>query len=205
MLTDIHLEIYHPLFQTAGYRTISDCTQLNHERLQTMGIWLTGHRKRILKKIQELLEQYWTPEDENVDTVKTSEDRFLEHGVNVLLPEQSLPNESNKNSANYLTDYLTVGEGVSTDSKYKDQDMCPEQSKISEYDTTLDFREKTDSEGSGFFEFQGSMVENDLYGTRDVDEVHKTKTKKVPTRSFILRNRPVPDLPVSASSTSYSR
>ncbi|XP_077333789.1 arf-GAP with Rho-GAP domain, ANK repeat and PH domain-containing protein 2 isoform X1 [Lithobates pipiens] len=214
MLTDIHLEIYHPLFQTAGYRTISDCTQLNHERLQTMGISLTGHRKRILKKIQELMEQYWTPEDDTVDTVKTSQDRLLEHD-NVLLPEQSLfktsvlanalPNESNKDCTDYLTDYMKVGEGVSTDSKDEDQDMCPEQSKISEYDATLDFREKNDSESSSFFEFQGSMVENDLYGTRDVGEVHKTKTKKVPTRSFILRNRPVPDLPVSASSTSYSR
>ncbi|KAM5194478.1 arf-GAP with Rho-GAP domain, ANK repeat and PH domain-containing protein 2 [Mantella aurantiaca] len=214
MLADIHLEIYYPLFQVSGYRIISDCTQINHERLQTMGILLTGHRKRILKKIQELLEEvHQSLEDTTVDTNKTSEENSLEHDNSLPLPRQSLfkssvlvnslPDESSKHCTNSLTDYSTVGESVSTQSKHKYQNMFPEHFEISEYDSTLDFREKTDLKSPTFFDFRGPMVENDLYETKDDGEVHRTRTKKIPTRSFILRNRPVPDLPVAATNISY--
>ncbi|XP_018416762.1 PREDICTED: arf-GAP with Rho-GAP domain, ANK repeat and PH domain-containing protein 2 [Nanorana parkeri] len=214
MLTDIHLEIYHPLFQTSDYSTISDCTQLNNERLQAMGISLTGHRKRILTKLQELLGKvHSTPEDITVDTAKTSNDRSLEHDKKLALfgqglasvLETALTDDSSKNCTHSLTDCLTMDESVSAQSKHKDQDMFSEHSEISGYDTALDFRERTDLESSSFFEFQGPMVENDLYGTRSEEKVQKTQAKKVPSRSFILRNRPVPDLPVSVSNTSYSR
>ncbi|XP_074848689.1 arf-GAP with Rho-GAP domain, ANK repeat and PH domain-containing protein 2 isoform X2 [Carettochelys insculpta] len=47
---------------------------------------------------------------------------------------------------------------------------------------------------SSFFEFKGEMVNNDLYGPRK-----QSCTKVVPraTRSFILRHRPVPEIPGS--------
>ncbi|KAG8591640.1 hypothetical protein GDO81_000252 [Engystomops pustulosus] len=65
MLSDIHLEIYHTLFRILGYRTVSDCVRLNHDTLQEMGVSLTGHRKRILRKIQEELEKERESETQN--------------------------------------------------------------------------------------------------------------------------------------------
>lgn len=211
MLTDIHLEIYHHLFENSGFATISDCSQLNHEKLQIMGILLTGHRKRILNKLQELLEtEHRTPENTTVHQIKNSGGSSLERNKNLPLHDQNVfksdalvnapQGESSTNGTESLADYLTIGENFSTQSKH--DDIFPEQSKISDYDTALGFREKTDS---NFFEFQGPMVENDLYETTDQGPQHKKQTKKAPTRSFILRNRPVPDLPISASIASYSR
>uniref|UniRef100_A0ABM5GHY1 Arf-GAP with Rho-GAP domain, ANK repeat and PH domain-containing protein 2 isoform X1 n=1 Tax=Pogona vitticeps TaxID=103695 RepID=A0ABM5GHY1_9SAUR len=46
-----------------------------------------------------------------------------------------------------------------------------------------------------FFEFQGEMVENDLYNTSNHNP---TKLVPRPTRSFMLRHRPVPEIPGSS-------
>ncbi|XP_042326215.1 arf-GAP with Rho-GAP domain, ANK repeat and PH domain-containing protein 2 isoform X2 [Sceloporus undulatus] len=54
-----------------------------------------------------------------------------------------------------------------------------------------------------FFEFQGEMVENDLYNPCNQNP---TKVAPRPTRSFMLRHRPVPEIPGSSTtetSTSY--
>ncbi|XP_061440036.1 arf-GAP with Rho-GAP domain, ANK repeat and PH domain-containing protein 2 isoform X2 [Rhineura floridana] len=55
---------------------------------------------------------------------------------------------------------------------------------------------------SPFFEFKGEMVENDLYSTSTLSS---TKGTPRPTRSFMLRHRPVPEIPgcsTAAASTS---
>ncbi|KAJ7326620.1 hypothetical protein JRQ81_016379, partial [Phrynocephalus forsythii] len=63
----------------------------------------------------------------------------------------------------------------------------------------------TPSPDCPFFEFQGEMVENDLYSASN-----HNPTKLAPrlTRSFMLRHRPVPEIPGSstaASSASFSQ
>uniref|UniRef100_A0A8D2JA96 ArfGAP with RhoGAP domain, ankyrin repeat and PH domain 2 n=1 Tax=Varanus komodoensis TaxID=61221 RepID=A0A8D2JA96_VARKO len=54
------------------------------------------------------------------------------------------------------------------------------------------------SPGSPFVEFKGEMVENDLYGTCNLSPA---KVAPRSTRSFILRHRPVPEIPGSATPT----
>lgn len=49
---------------------------------------------------------------------------------------------------------------------------------------------------SPFVEFKGEMVENDLYNR---SAPSPTKTTPRPTRSFILRHRPVPEIPGSST------
>ncbi|KAJ1214669.1 hypothetical protein NDU88_002287 [Pleurodeles waltl] len=54
------------------------------------------------------------------------------------------------------------------------------------------------SEGS-FFEFQGEMVLNDLYdGVKQSCKEKYPRANSAPSRSFILRNRPVPQIPGSS-------
>lgn len=55
-----------------------------------------------------------------------------------------------------------------------------------------------DLQETPFFEFKGQMVENDLYCTQSPSRVGAR-----PTRSFMLRHRPVPEIPgVSSEATS---
>ncbi|XP_013928085.1 PREDICTED: arf-GAP with Rho-GAP domain, ANK repeat and PH domain-containing protein 2-like, partial [Thamnophis sirtalis] len=57
-----------------------------------------------------------------------------------------------------------------------------------------------DLQETPFFEFKGQMVENDLYCTQSPSKVCAR-----PTRSFMLRHRPVPEIPgVSSEATSNS-
>ncbi|XP_070805035.1 arf-GAP with Rho-GAP domain, ANK repeat and PH domain-containing protein 2 [Pituophis catenifer annectens] len=57
-----------------------------------------------------------------------------------------------------------------------------------------------DLQEPSFFEFKGEMVENDLYCTQSPSRVGTR-----PTRSFMLRHRPVPEIPgVSSETTSNS-
>ncbi|KAF7248314.1 Arf-GAP with Rho-GAP domain, ANK repeat and PH domain-containing protein 2 [Varanus komodoensis] len=58
------------------------------------------------------------------------------------------------------------------------------------------------SPGSPFVEFKGEMVENDLYGTCNLSPA---KVAPRSTRSFILRHRPVPEIPGSATPTASTR
>ncbi|XP_068127936.1 arf-GAP with Rho-GAP domain, ANK repeat and PH domain-containing protein 2 [Hyperolius riggenbachi] len=217
LLADIHLEIYQPFFQVSGYQTVSDCAQIDNERLQEMGISLTGHRKRILKKIQEVLEKEdWAGEDAVVYAERINERTSEEHGGTSTLPgcKSNLPadvlqSESSENVTDLFTDYLVIGEtnnNISAHSKHQDREILPDKQEPGSY-TSLDIREPTESGSPDFFEFQGAMVDNDLYGTVDAGQIVKPKGNKVPTRSFILRNRPVPDLPVSvgdSADSSYS-
>ncbi|KAG9479637.1 hypothetical protein GDO78_011587 [Eleutherodactylus coqui] len=48
------------------------------------------------------------------------------------------------------------------------------------------------------------MIENVLYKEMNLNDMKKSQAKPGATRSFILRNRPVPDLPVSNNNTSYN-
>ncbi|XP_075050870.1 arf-GAP with Rho-GAP domain, ANK repeat and PH domain-containing protein 2 isoform X2 [Mixophyes fleayi] len=209
MLTDIHLDIYHSLFQKLGYITVSDCAKLNHETLQEMGISLTGHRKRILRKIQELLEiECWIPERSTTEILSTSKSILLNNDDDTTMPgkkSHSLSQESSKMNICSTVDCLTLDktdDNVSMQVKYVDLENSAEDSEDCD-DILLDNREHLNSGNSNFFEFQGPMVENDLYGETNNDHNRKTEIKKVPSRSFILRNRPVPDLPASATDTSF--
>ncbi|XP_069600729.1 arf-GAP with Rho-GAP domain, ANK repeat and PH domain-containing protein 2 isoform X3 [Ranitomeya imitator] len=213
MLNDIHLEIYHKLFGILGYRTVSDCAPLNHETLQEMGVSLTGHRKRILRKIQEELEKgYGDLELSNAEKQKVNNDILLIDDRKRTVPDQeaiALNSEFNN-----LMEYCTttsidcgmpnknvndVSELLEHSAKEKNTESFPESNGESS-DKTLDDIEELDSEN--FFEFQGPMTENELYKEINLEMVNRKATG--PTRSFILRNRPVPDLPDSATNTSYN-
>ncbi|XP_075715078.1 arf-GAP with Rho-GAP domain, ANK repeat and PH domain-containing protein 2 isoform X2 [Rhinoderma darwinii] len=198
MLSDIHLEIYHTVFRKLGYRTVSDCAKLNHEKLQEMGVSLTGHRKRILRKIQDFLEKECVDlEVCSTDKQKTSEGILtVDDGDSTVLAKEviNIHSELNNLSKEYSTTSVMDG-GVTNNGEEKSSESSGESC-----DNTLNSKDRLDS--GTFFEFQGTMIENELYKEMNLDHMKKTKMKKGPTRSFILRNRPVPDLPVSANNIS---
>lgn len=201
MLTDIHLENYQSLFRTLGYRTVSDCAQLNHETLQELGVSLTGHSKRILRKIQDELEK--DLEHLNTENEKKSKGILsIDDGDRTMLGKEVIAVDSEFN--NLVMEYSTTtevdcgitnktGDGVSWPTESNGKEI----SSGENCDETLDYGEQQDS--GNFFEFQGPMIDNELYKGINLDHIKKTKVTAGPTRSFKLRNRPVPDLPVSTN------
>lgn len=55
-LVNINLAQYLPNFKKYGYNTVMDCVGINNSVLQQMGVLPTGHRRRILKQLDSLLE-----------------------------------------------------------------------------------------------------------------------------------------------------
>ncbi|XP_032917024.1 arf-GAP with Rho-GAP domain, ANK repeat and PH domain-containing protein 2 [Catharus ustulatus] len=55
-LVNINLAQYLPNFKKYGYNTVMDCVGMNNSVLQQMGVLPTGHRRRILKQLENLLE-----------------------------------------------------------------------------------------------------------------------------------------------------
>uniref|UniRef100_A0A8C9MQ42 ArfGAP with RhoGAP domain, ankyrin repeat and PH domain 2 n=1 Tax=Serinus canaria TaxID=9135 RepID=A0A8C9MQ42_SERCA len=55
-LVNINLAQYLPNFKKHGYNTVTDCVGINNSVLQQMGVLPTGHRRRILKQLDSLLE-----------------------------------------------------------------------------------------------------------------------------------------------------
>ncbi|XP_074147763.1 arf-GAP with Rho-GAP domain, ANK repeat and PH domain-containing protein 3 isoform X2 [Sminthopsis crassicaudata] len=51
-LAEVHLERYADTFRRHGVSTAAAAQNLGHEELRRMGIWATGHRKRILRLLQ---------------------------------------------------------------------------------------------------------------------------------------------------------
>ncbi|XP_072486698.1 arf-GAP with Rho-GAP domain, ANK repeat and PH domain-containing protein 3 isoform X1 [Notamacropus eugenii] len=51
-LAGVHLERYADTFRRHGVSTAAAAQSLSHEELRRMGIWATGHRKRILRLLQ---------------------------------------------------------------------------------------------------------------------------------------------------------
>ncbi|XP_036821129.1 arf-GAP with Rho-GAP domain, ANK repeat and PH domain-containing protein 1 isoform X1 [Oncorhynchus mykiss] len=51
----LHLDQYFPVFQDAGFGTLLECQGLTQDQLETIGITLPGHRKRILASLQKTL------------------------------------------------------------------------------------------------------------------------------------------------------
>ncbi|KAM9441632.1 uncharacterized protein ACWYII_014012 [Salvelinus alpinus] len=51
----LHLDQYLPVFQDAGFGTFLECQGLTQDQLETIGITLPGHRKRILASLQKTL------------------------------------------------------------------------------------------------------------------------------------------------------
>uniref|UniRef100_A0A8K9X661 ArfGAP with RhoGAP domain, ankyrin repeat and PH domain 1 n=1 Tax=Oncorhynchus mykiss TaxID=8022 RepID=A0A8K9X661_ONCMY len=52
-LCALHLDQYFPVFQDAGLGTLLECQGLTQDQLETIGIKLPGHRKRILASLQK--------------------------------------------------------------------------------------------------------------------------------------------------------
>ncbi|XP_075424185.1 arf-GAP with Rho-GAP domain, ANK repeat and PH domain-containing protein 2 isoform X2 [Ascaphus truei] len=235
ILAAIYLDRYHPVFQKCGYHTVLDCAKLNHEMLQEIGISLTGHRKRILKKIQSLLlkglkepghpESSPTEIEEEAGGILFLESAdFTTHNLNSLYATK-LPEELPENP---VLELGSVGAGCCTGEAYyrTHQYFNPEDSNDpiqrvqhplnpfvelatwscvnhpDRHEVSLGNEEQLDSQKSSFFVFQGNMVENEIYD-EITDHVHKFQTKVTPSRSFILRNRPVPQLPLSVDGTFY--
>uniref|UniRef100_A0A8C7G7Y0 ArfGAP with RhoGAP domain, ankyrin repeat and PH domain 1 n=1 Tax=Oncorhynchus kisutch TaxID=8019 RepID=A0A8C7G7Y0_ONCKI len=48
----LHLDQYFPVFQDAGFGTLLECQGLTQDQLETIGITLPGHRKRILASLK---------------------------------------------------------------------------------------------------------------------------------------------------------
>ncbi|NWU00900.1 ARAP2 protein, partial [Urocynchramus pylzowi] len=55
-LVNINLAQYLPNFKKYGYNSVTDCMGINNSVLQQMGVLPTGHRRRILKQLDSLLE-----------------------------------------------------------------------------------------------------------------------------------------------------
>lgn len=55
-LVNINLAQYLPNFKKYGYNAVTDCVGINNSVLQQMGVLPTGHRRRILKQLDSLLE-----------------------------------------------------------------------------------------------------------------------------------------------------
>ncbi|KAM4706591.1 arf-GAP with Rho-GAP domain, ANK repeat and PH domain-containing protein 2 [Discoglossus pictus] len=223
MLAGIHLEIYEPVFKTFGFHTISDCENLNHEKLQEIGIALTGHRKRILNKLQSLI-LYKGNEAEslkfcsatgrsNTEGILSTEAKDFksqkigsldttlkthEHAVDL----DDCHAEDITGTSNATYNYYKPEK--SNENKEKGQVLEEPSEELASnrednQQISMDVEEQLDSQNSSFFEFQGTMVDNEIY-SGNTNNKPKTKT---PTRSFILRNRPVPQLPFQVNETLY--
>ncbi|XP_043918024.1 arf-GAP with Rho-GAP domain, ANK repeat and PH domain-containing protein 2 [Protopterus annectens] len=77
LLASVHLEQYAQNFKRAGYVTIKHCSKVNNDVLKSIGITLTGHRKRILKQIQLALSE---------ESQGVRESNIQEDGKNTQLP-----------------------------------------------------------------------------------------------------------------------
>ncbi|KAM4807646.1 arf-GAP with Rho-GAP domain, ANK repeat and PH domain-containing protein 2 [Rhinophrynus dorsalis] len=229
VLNEIHLDVYWPVFQKSGYHTVLDCEKLNHEILQQIGISLTGHRKRILWKIHSLLQQLGkepgnselstTEKDDEVKCLLleskdfTTDLKSLDPALSASALFQIPTLDVHSKTRTFFTEEKmdqgeTYQHSIPKDSNDRvDEPQLPEQSlEISDsYNANygaLDNESQSDSKSSHFFEFKGPMIENEIYD--DINGVHKPLGKATPSRSFILRNRPVPDLPFSMN-TAFSK
>ncbi|KAM4677747.1 arf-GAP with Rho-GAP domain, ANK repeat and PH domain-containing protein 3 isoform 2-T2 [Discoglossus pictus] len=65
-LSAIHLERYKDNFKQHGYQIVKDILFLDNETLQQIGISATGHRKRIISRLQNNSGEAWPPHDADV-------------------------------------------------------------------------------------------------------------------------------------------
>ncbi|XP_051834563.1 arf-GAP with Rho-GAP domain, ANK repeat and PH domain-containing protein 3 isoform X2 [Antechinus flavipes] len=80
-LAEVHLERYADIFRRHGVSTAAAAQNLGHEELRRMGIWATGHRKRILRLLQGATVE--VPTDTPLDTTMDQPPS----------PDQVLPNK----------------------------------------------------------------------------------------------------------------
>ncbi|KAG8453577.1 hypothetical protein GDO86_000274 [Hymenochirus boettgeri] len=215
MLTNIHLDNYLQIFQKSGYYTILDCKHLNNEILQEMGISLTGHRKRILATLQSLthpgevsgnLELLPFEMEKNEETQGSLTFNITNSIIPVNEENLDVTSENNTVSGSSLS---KEKENIKTCQYYHNEASNRAQwhnvsleiiNDSSAKHSSLDNEKQLEPENSTFFEFQGPMVENAIYN--DIkDDAQKQLLKTSPTKSFILRNRPVPQLPFTAKDT----
>ncbi|XP_053314330.1 arf-GAP with Rho-GAP domain, ANK repeat and PH domain-containing protein 2 [Spea bombifrons] len=209
MLSDIHLHTYQSIFQAYGYQTVFDCEKLNHKTLQEIGITLTGHRKRILNKIQSVLGNESGNTECDIETeekttcILASEraDSKKQNGkiinVSLALTEQHESSTKEEHcSEGVLEITKIIDPSVQPGFTYDYLDKQQLTSAATNYSDCIPGNNDQDGlEDESFFEFQGPMVENELYSKTTDDSSHKHSITSVPSRSFILRNRPVPELP----------
>uniref|UniRef100_A0A452IHL0 Uncharacterized protein n=1 Tax=Gopherus agassizii TaxID=38772 RepID=A0A452IHL0_9SAUR len=199
-LANINLVQYLPYFKEAGYTTLSDCIGINNNVLQQIGISPTGHRKRILKQLEitfsKMQEKSVSSENlKHKDLEELGESHSFTNFQNIpnmdVALEKSKAQQGNLHFDNHSALYV---EDPSFQSSFVDSS----ETKSSENEH-LTFSEVDISPNvlpdSPFFEFKGEMVDNDLYGP-----CKQSCMKVVPrtTRSFMLRHRPVPEIPGSS-------
>uniref|UniRef100_A0A8C5P6W5 ArfGAP with RhoGAP domain, ankyrin repeat and PH domain 2 n=1 Tax=Leptobrachium leishanense TaxID=445787 RepID=A0A8C5P6W5_9ANUR len=215
MLSGIHLDIYESVLHENCYYTISDCEKLNDGILKKMGVSLTGHRKRILNKIQDLLGNPVDPEFVNPEAENNEGNDFSSEcrdcGASDAPADKDTLAKVPENSKAVCNSEEDVRDGKLPIQQIQSEDSgSSKQNKEFSGNTlgsdsknclnSLENIQQDDSPTSGLFEYQGPMVENPLYDETGIYSVIK-KTQSVPSRSFILRNRPVPELPSSAVDT----
>ncbi|KAM9425205.1 arf-GAP with Rho-GAP domain, ANK repeat and PH domain-containing protein 2 isoform 1-T3 [Pholidichthys leucotaenia] len=66
-LSTIRLSQYTPCFQLGGYQTLEDCKDLTDEQLLELNILPTGHRRRILRSLEEMGGEQQNVEENDVE------------------------------------------------------------------------------------------------------------------------------------------
>ncbi|XP_041130466.1 arf-GAP with Rho-GAP domain, ANK repeat and PH domain-containing protein 2 [Polyodon spathula] len=223
-LQSIHLQQYASSFMQAGYHTLEDCGDLNNEVLLHIGVTPTGHRKRILNHLQSLRlldrnDRVAVGESETKTTGTDGCDSSLKTGVSSeKIGGQPTPKPrtvySKGRNAVKGTEVLSKAQddGQSHNIEAKSADVvCGSQTDQGKPQTRHIQSEPSFSSLSSLYQisgnehsfeepmhtpFKGKMVINELYSER-TDLVGQAPMKPV-SRSFKLRHRPVPQIPVDA-------
>ncbi|XP_066537264.1 arf-GAP with Rho-GAP domain, ANK repeat and PH domain-containing protein 2 [Hoplias malabaricus] len=124
-LSSLHLPQYASFFTQAGYHTLGQCRGLTEEKLLNMGHFPTGHRRRILRSLEVLMEQNGREESEGGrKPVPLPRSVFLKDGKRVVHSQNS-NNAEHKNPAGTQSlpartceENLTKGDSSGSLSKY---------------------------------------------------------------------------------------
>uniref|UniRef100_A0A663LX49 ArfGAP with RhoGAP domain, ankyrin repeat and PH domain 2 n=1 Tax=Athene cunicularia TaxID=194338 RepID=A0A663LX49_ATHCN len=223
-LVNINLGQYLPNFKEYGYNTVTDCVGINNSVLQQMGVLPTGHRRRILKQLDTTLSKM-QGNSLFCENLKFKDLKGLEE-KHYLSSDQEPPISNSSVDGTSLMPATLSEQLINKAYIDKERFELAGQNLLEANDdsfTTLDFSglyqnshsilkavnlhgsiktniqpddDSSDSEpNSPFFKFKGEMIDNDLYGSYT-----QNCTKVFPrvSRSFILRHRPVPEIPKSS-------
>uniref|UniRef100_A0A8C3MB22 Uncharacterized protein n=1 Tax=Geospiza parvula TaxID=87175 RepID=A0A8C3MB22_GEOPR len=210
-LVNINLAQYLPNFKKYGYNTVTDCVGISNSVLQQMGVLPTGHRRRILKQLDSLLEiqgnslfhenlkfkdlkgleeKQYSSSDQEYPVSNSSVDQT---GLNTNMNTQQ--DASLTEAAAYQADEHLIGPLVFRDPPSFVR-SCETKCKENKQQRLADEGDLSDRKpDSPFFKFKGEMKDNDLY---DSCMLNCMKVFPRASRSFILRHRPVPEIPESS-------
>ncbi|KAJ8269315.1 hypothetical protein COCON_G00119220 [Conger conger] len=224
-LGGLRLPQYASCFREAGYLQSDDCVGMTDERLQEVGVFPTGHRRRILRSLEWLeatgerrvkpvpKPRHIFPKDRKRATMgqrqpaSTEAEEVLHPGGQALTlppgaglgggPELEVAVESRETDPSVKE--LPVprdGPGGTRGSASSSSDSLSVSSPSEQAsDRETSSEDPVSSAPAGF---QGTMVLNDIYddGWNNNDTpLPRPQPRPRPTRSYKLRHRPVPEIP----------